>query len=375
MRESPYIPSICEPPSYIRIVRPPYKLEYLSGEPIDITGMVVVAYMSSGIEWGTISNDRLTIIPSTATGTGTQTIAVRYTNEVGAVLTDTFDISVIYLPESIRIDTLPTKLSYVDQESIDLTGAVVKAYDGDGNIWEDTGYSGGVIPLNELTISPTKATYVGGGSEQYQTDGAVTVGNVTLEDTLYCIPLVAAPSSIGTSSPTAEQRARFQELKDNATFGTCWGASSESTDGNTWSIGHERLLDYTTLKDTRVAIAHYRDGNIIIVSSLDSGVLGVGHENYSSSWDTVARSYTYDNKTVYFFDNTNITMTSSDVTISNIVVTGGAQYAREPKVQAIAWASWYMATLAESQDITVSWNRPMDRRLLTDTFEIEVSPQ
>jgi hypothetical protein len=66
------------------------------------------------------------------------------------------------LPDNIRITTQPTKTSYTDGESIDLAGAVVKAYSLN-DLWEGDGYTGGVIPLSELTAEPSTVRSSGGG--------------------------------------------------------------------------------------------------------------------------------------------------------------------------------------------------------------------
>lgn len=61
------------------------------------------------------------------------------------------------LPSSIVIETLPTSITYDDGDPISLTGIVVKAYKKDGNVWEATGYAGGIIPVSELGANPTHA--------------------------------------------------------------------------------------------------------------------------------------------------------------------------------------------------------------------------
>ena len=61
------------------------------------------------------------------------------------------------LPDNIRINPQPTKITYQDGESISLSGAVVKAYSKD-DIWEGEGYTGGVIPHEELTLDPDTAS-------------------------------------------------------------------------------------------------------------------------------------------------------------------------------------------------------------------------
>ncbi len=65
------------------------------------------------------------------------------------ILTDQND-----LPRSIRIETPPDKLEYADGERIDLTGIVVKAYKGNGEVWTSQDYPDGVIPVEKLICNP-----------------------------------------------------------------------------------------------------------------------------------------------------------------------------------------------------------------------------
>lgn len=59
------------------------------------------------------------------------------------------------VPSSIRITTNPSKMTYSDGETIDMSGAVIKAYNTDGGLW-------GNVPLNEVSVSPSTAD--GGGA-------------------------------------------------------------------------------------------------------------------------------------------------------------------------------------------------------------------
>lgn len=54
------------------------------------------------------------------------------------------------IPSSIEITTPPTKLTYTAGETIDFTGAVVKAY-------LETGGEYGTVPNGEITLNPTTA--------------------------------------------------------------------------------------------------------------------------------------------------------------------------------------------------------------------------
>lgn len=77
-------------------------------------------------------------------------------NEYEVGVDDSGDITEEVVPSKIKITKKPDKLNYVDKQSINPKGIVVKAYLNDGTIWDATGYSGGVIPLKELDFSPQK---------------------------------------------------------------------------------------------------------------------------------------------------------------------------------------------------------------------------
>ena len=66
------------------------------------------------------------------------------------------------IPSRIAVTTQPTKTSYSEGEAIDFSGLVVKAYDGNGNVFDTTDYPGGVVPVAELQLPVTRAA--GSGS-------------------------------------------------------------------------------------------------------------------------------------------------------------------------------------------------------------------
>lgn len=68
------------------------------------------------------------------------------------------------VPSSIQITTEPIDTSYTNGDTIDFTGMVVKAYDGNGNLFTDGGYTGGVVPNSELQFPVTVAVYDGSGT-------------------------------------------------------------------------------------------------------------------------------------------------------------------------------------------------------------------
>jgi len=81
--------------------------------------------------------------------------AVAYTDP------STGDLVMETVPSSIRVITIPTDKSgvYQDGDTITKTGMVVKAYLESGAEYDVTGYPNGVIPNEELAISPMTAVY------------------------------------------------------------------------------------------------------------------------------------------------------------------------------------------------------------------------
>lgn len=69
------------------------------------------------------------------------------------------------VPSSIAVTTPPNKLSYVSGETLDPTGIVVTAYDGNGE-------SMGEVPFEELVFDPTTITSSGSGDFTYAENDA-----------------------------------------------------------------------------------------------------------------------------------------------------------------------------------------------------------
>ena len=85
------------------------------------------------------------------------------------------------LPDHIDITLLPLKISYSDGEMLDFAGMEVKAYLRDNRLWTDEYHPNGIIPLDELTMSPTVAhndgTIIGSEDDAYiLPDGMIVYG-------------------------------------------------------------------------------------------------------------------------------------------------------------------------------------------------------
>lgn len=114
-------------------VTPPTKLEYITGEDIDLSGMVVMAVCDTGAAEVVTDYNVSGYNPGNL---GQQTITVTYKE-----LTATFQVSVYGTTTDIRIAHYPVKTYYKTGETLDTTGLVVMIIDSRGIERETTKYS------------------------------------------------------------------------------------------------------------------------------------------------------------------------------------------------------------------------------------------
>ncbi len=96
----------------ISITALPYKLDYIEGEALDITGLEVTAYYNNGTEERV---NEYTVDGYTSTK-GIKTITVSYDG-----CTDTFAVTVVYVPSCITSDVFVVGGDYVDRVSVGTT--------------------------------------------------------------------------------------------------------------------------------------------------------------------------------------------------------------------------------------------------------------
>ncbi|PJI08172.1 MULTISPECIES: leucine-rich repeat protein [Clostridium] len=106
---------------------PPTKTSYIQGQGLDVTGAKIVAAYNDG------TNETVNVTPEMVSGynanqAGTQTITVNYN---GKITTFTVDVIAKALT-NITMNTPPTKTSYIQGQSLDLTGAKIIAAYNDG---------------------------------------------------------------------------------------------------------------------------------------------------------------------------------------------------------------------------------------------------
>ena len=107
----------------IAVTQNPNKVEYVEGEQLDLTGLVVTATYNNGGS-ATVANADLQVGAVDMANAGPKVVTVTYEGQSA-----TFNITVV-APNVSRIEivTEPTKLTYVAGESLDFTGMVVKAF-------------------------------------------------------------------------------------------------------------------------------------------------------------------------------------------------------------------------------------------------------
>lgn len=121
----------------IVVTKLPDKRNYMEGQELDLTGMVVTAVMNNGIE-NTVGTGYT--VSGYSSVPGTHTITVAYLGK-----TVTFEVTVAERKlVSLALNTLPNKLEYVSGQTFDESGMqVIATYDnGDVEVAEDYTLSG-----------------------------------------------------------------------------------------------------------------------------------------------------------------------------------------------------------------------------------------
>lgn len=114
----------------------PTKVDYLVGEELDLTGMVVTATFedqNSNTTTGPLNLSRLQFSPTVMTTVGQQTITVTVP---GTEISKSFEVTVSEnkkQPHKLTVTQTPDKTRYFGGESLDTTGAVITAEYADGS--------------------------------------------------------------------------------------------------------------------------------------------------------------------------------------------------------------------------------------------------
>lgn len=236
------------------------------------------------------------------------------------------------LPTSIVIETAPTKTTYSDGETIDLSGAVVKSYTENGELWHNDDmqiYQDGVIPIAQLYAVPDKA------------DASQAIsGEWDISDTDLRAPVYFGQVSQGTTyiGAAGETGSRFiTELHNSAPV---YIFRFDRGDGR-WDCG---FISSEPFRCTSRRVAP---------------------PSWDPHWSNVSGGLvTVGDKSAYVGGTTN------DYQEWNVGVS--AQQAIDHRDAAVIAFAGGTPIPGGRQPITVNWNRPRDFRQLTASFDISV---
>ena len=112
----------------IEVVSIPNKVEYLPGDELDTTGLVVIGVLKNGTKTY-LESSSYTLSGFESLSAGEKTVVVKYNDD--ETITTSFTLTVkkpdVSNVKSIEITTKPTKLKYFLDEKLDLSGMVVTA--------------------------------------------------------------------------------------------------------------------------------------------------------------------------------------------------------------------------------------------------------
>lgn len=131
----------------LTVVEMPSKTEYVIGEDIDLTGLVVVGTKADGSSTNPL-NITADMISFNNTQIGTTTVTIAYPVSARRFVYQTFTVKITE-PKATKLEilTVPTKTAYVDGQTLDLSGLSVKLTYSDG--------SESVVDYTALTYAPS----------------------------------------------------------------------------------------------------------------------------------------------------------------------------------------------------------------------------
>lgn len=127
-------------------------------------------------------------------------------------------------PASMKITTPPTKLQYTAGEVIDYRGIVCTLYDKAGNVYTDTRYPNGTVPMSELDYPVSTAPSPGGGTVPHQEMTPSDNPGYPEHGFQYTY------GNVGMAEMTAIQSSVFQMTRYNGYLYTRWIAGATSLD-------------------------------------------------------------------------------------------------------------------------------------------------
>lgn len=174
--------------SSIAVTTPPTKTAYQTGETLDLTGIVVTATYSDGFTANVTSD--CTFNPANGTVLSSSDTSVTITYVEGSITKTTSVAIGVKELVSIAVTHLPTKTSYMDGETLDLTGLVVTATYDDTTTLDVTAHCA-FSPADGDTLTTSDTTIL-----ISYTEGTVT------KTTSQAITVIGLSSIAITQAPT-----------------------------------------------------------------------------------------------------------------------------------------------------------------------------
>lgn len=253
----------------------------------------------------------------------------------------------ILLPDYIKIETNPAKMSYNEGESINLAGSLVRAYCDDGSIWQDVDHLNGIIPVSELHPAPQKASttvsIVSSGSVEYTSD--------LVSEPIYRLWGLVVQWVDSSGSVILTKTRTFTFL------------------GNAIGV---KVININSTSDIRMFFTGVCEIETTTKSeNTINGNVSVSTETEIVNADEIGNVYTHDGKDI----KTSLLSVKSDWLLSYngyIYNQGLTQFPAAEYLWTLEHGTPIQTTPA-TQRITVLWSRPEDNMALSDTFNVSVN--
>ena len=167
-------------PIMIKVTTPPTKTNYFVGDTLDLSGIVVTLYGSNGGMYDITGDCTFSPADGASLSTANTGVSISYTWYKDSTVFTTSQKIVVNLPivTEIEVATPPTKTSYFEGQSLDLTGMVVNANYSDGSSIDVTSscvfspVDGSI--LNDVSIDTISISYTNDGTT-YTTSQSISV--------------------------------------------------------------------------------------------------------------------------------------------------------------------------------------------------------
>lgn len=269
-------------------------------------------------------------------------------------------------PDYISIVQPPYKLTYKNYEPIDLTGLVVQAYNEDGTVWTCNQYPNGIIPVGEITASPNTAE---SGLAPYGTIHTNVILNGTRYETkIFLCDYFYAKCAISDVNPYWKS---IEVMAQNG-FQMIIAPDYYSTTSDTYYAFFIAFVK-------KVGIADPIYGENILVANIKEIYQGrEGIEENIIQRFSGSPIYEYDEKKCRgnapgLYYNFDVVDRRFDTLETNIPFNKTDFYYYGPRSSpwtSIAYYAYLHASPQQTLDITLNWNRPVDKKTLSDSYKI-----